>query len=56
MLGLCGPSMTMDTACSGSAYALNSALQSINAGECDAALVAGTNLILGQNVTTSYKR
>lgn len=46
MLDSKGPSMTIDTACSSSFYALNAAVNDIKAGKCDAAVVAGSNLIL----------
>lgn len=46
LLDLKGPSMTTDTACSSSFYALNAAVGDIKSGKCDAAIVAGTNLIL----------
>lgn len=45
-LGVQGPSIAIDTACSSSLYALNSAFHDIQNGNCDAAIVAGTNLIL----------
>ncbi|KAI0151716.1 polyketide synthase-like protein [Xylariaceae sp. FL1272] len=40
-----GPSFTVDTACSSSLYALHSAIAALNAGDCDAAIVAAANLI-----------
>lgn len=41
-----GPSMTLDTACSSSMYALRLASTSIQSGEYKAAIVDGSNLIL----------
>ena len=46
VFNLQGPSMTLDTACSSSMYALHLACTSIQSGECDAAVVGGSNLIL----------
>ncbi|TAQ88229.1 hypothetical protein B7494_g3462 [Chlorociboria aeruginascens] len=45
IFNLHGPSMVLDTACSSSLYALHTACAALNAGECDAAIVAGANLI-----------
>jgi len=46
VFNLKGPSMTLDTACSSSLYALHLACSAIQTGDCDAAVVGGTNLIL----------
>jgi acyl transferase domain-containing protein len=46
VFNLKGPSMTIDTACASSMYALHVAVNAIKAGDCDAALVGGTNIIL----------
>ncbi|KAI4198757.1 MAG: hypothetical protein LQ350_005080 [Teloschistes chrysophthalmus] len=41
-----GPSMTLDTACPSSMYALHMACTVVQTGECTAAVVGGSNLIL----------
>lgn len=41
-----GPCFSLDTACSSSLYALHAAVQSIRAGETQAAIVAGCSLHL----------
>lgn len=46
VFNLKGPSMTLDTACSSSMYALHLACSAIQAGDCSAAVVAGSNLIM----------
>lgn len=46
VFNLKGPSMTLDTACSSSMYALHWACSAIHNGDCSGAIVAGANLIL----------
>ncbi|KAL8669473.1 MAG: hypothetical protein Q9168_005935 [Polycauliona sp. 1 TL-2023] len=46
-----GPSMTLDTACSSSMYALHMACSAIQTGECSAAVVGGSNLILTPEIS-----
>ena len=46
LLDLRGPSITLDTGCSGSLVALHQACQSLRVGETEMALIGGTNLIL----------
>ena len=42
---LLGPSLVLDTACSSTLYCLHVACAALEAGECEAALVAGANLV-----------
>jgi len=46
MYNLRGPAVTMDTACPSSVIATHYAVQSLRNGDCDMALVGGTNIML----------
>ena len=46
-----GPAVTIDTGCSGSMVGLHQACQGLRLGESDMALVGGTNLLLGPDMT-----
>ena len=46
VLGVTGPSMAVDSACSSSLLALHSARRAIQAGDCDEAIVVGVNVIM----------
>ncbi|KAK9851186.1 ketoacyl-synt-domain-containing protein [Penicillium brevicompactum] len=48
-----GPSMTLATGCSASMVGLHEACQAVLAGDCESAVVAGTNLILTPTMTTT---
>ncbi len=54
--GFQGPSFALDTACSSSLYALHHARESLARGECDAAIVAGVNLLLSPELTIYFSR
>lgn len=55
-LGLVGPSFMLDTACSSSMYALDVAFSAIRNGECDSAIVGGSNLCLHPFTTLQFAR
>lgn len=53
-LNLHGPSITLDTACSGSLIALHQACQSIRSGEASQALAGGINLMIKPDATVAF--
>lgn len=55
-LGINGPSFLIDTACSSSMYAFDCAFTAIKNGECDAALVGGSNLVIHPYVTLQFAK
>ncbi|XP_065083523.1 fatty acid synthase-like [Ochlerotatus camptorhynchus] len=54
MMDLKGPSFVIDTACSSSMYALDVAYRSMMNGDCDAAIVTGSNLTLHPFITYQF--
>jgi acyl transferase domain-containing protein/acyl carrier protein len=54
VLGLCGPSLALDSACSSSLVAAHLACQSLWRGECDLALAGGANAILLPQYTIAF--
>ncbi|MGH3897840.1 MAG: acyltransferase domain-containing protein [Pseudonocardiaceae bacterium] len=55
LLGLEGPSMVVDTACSASLVAVHLAARSLLAGECRLAVAGGVNLMLHPAVTMTFE-
>lgn len=55
-MDLRGPSYMLDTACSSGGYALSAAFDLIRSGECDAAIVGATNLLLHPYPTLHFAR
>ena len=51
-----GPSYAIDTACSSSLLALDQAMLAIRAGQCDAAIVAGTSICLKPANSLQFQR
>lgn len=51
-----GPSYALDTACSSALFAMHQAVAAIRAGECDAAIVGGLNLLLKPTNALQFHR
>jgi malonyl CoA-acyl carrier protein transacylase len=56
ILGLHGPSLTIDTACSSSGVAVHVACQSLRSRECEAAIVGGASLLLQPELYVNFTK
>ncbi|VUC32259.1 unnamed protein product [Clonostachys rosea] len=54
--GMSGPSVVVDTACSGSLVAIHQACRALAAGECKSALAGGVNVICGPEMQSGLAR
>lgn len=55
-LGLQGPSLAIDTACSASLVSVHLACRALRAGECDMALAGGVNLLLAPEYSINFTK
>ena len=55
-LGLRGPSLTIDSACSSSLAAVHLAVAALRSGECTLALAGGVNIILQPHISVAYSQ
>ncbi|MEM9557183.1 MAG: aminotransferase class III-fold pyridoxal phosphate-dependent enzyme [Acidobacteriota bacterium] len=53
-LGLRGPCLALDTACSASLVAVHLAVRALRAGECDLALAGGVNLLVSVDASAAF--
>lgn len=56
LLGLHGPCLAIDSACSSSLSAVHLAAQSLRLGECDLALAGGLNLLIAPELTINFSK
>ena len=54
MMGLEGPCLTLDTACSSSIIAAHLGVRALRSGECDQAVIGGVNLMLEPEMTICF--
>jgi acyl transferase domain-containing protein/acyl-CoA synthetase (AMP-forming)/AMP-acid ligase II len=55
-LGLTGPSVVLDSACSSSIVAMHQAMQALRLGDCSEAIAGGVNVMMSPDVTVGFCR